>query len=125
VLAYIGAHEDLLGPKHGYTVITAALKISDRAAKFIDDVSLRSYYAEEAENVFKPIRDFFKQRGVEATYIGAVGQAAECIAKQASSSDYDLLIMGSHGYGNLGNLVMGSVATQVLARCTVPVLIVR
>ncbi|GGX19671.1 hypothetical protein GCM10007242_28220 [Pigmentiphaga litoralis] len=51
MLAYIGTHEDLLGPKHGYTVITAALKISDRAA--------------------------------------------------------------------------GSVATQVLARCTVPVLIVR
>jgi nucleotide-binding universal stress UspA family protein len=33
--------------------------------------------------------------------------------------------MGSHGHGTLGNLVMGSVATQVLAGCKVPVLLVR
>ena len=33
--------------------------------------------------------------------------------------------MGSHGQSALGNLVMGSVATQVLARCKVPVLLVR
>jgi nucleotide-binding universal stress UspA family protein len=36
-----------------------------------------------------------------------------------------LLVMGSHGHGTLGNLVMGSVATQVLAHCKVPVLLVR
>jgi nucleotide-binding universal stress UspA family protein len=33
--------------------------------------------------------------------------------------------MGSHGNGSLVNLVMGSVATQVLALCKVPVLLVR
>jgi nucleotide-binding universal stress UspA family protein len=33
--------------------------------------------------------------------------------------------MGSHGRGALGNLVVGSVTTKVLASCKVPVLIVR
>jgi nucleotide-binding universal stress UspA family protein len=33
--------------------------------------------------------------------------------------------MGSHGHGALTNLVMGSVATRVLAHCSVPVLLVR
>jgi nucleotide-binding universal stress UspA family protein len=33
--------------------------------------------------------------------------------------------MGSHGHGTLVNLVMGSVATKVLAHCKVPVLMVR
>jgi nucleotide-binding universal stress UspA family protein len=33
--------------------------------------------------------------------------------------------MGSHGHGTLGNLILGSVATKVLANCEVPVLIVR
>jgi len=37
----------------------------------------------------------------------------------------DLVMMGSHGHSALGNLVMGSVATQVLAHCKVPVLLVR
>ena len=33
--------------------------------------------------------------------------------------------MGSHGVGALKNLVLGSVATKVLATCAVPVLLVR
>jgi len=33
--------------------------------------------------------------------------------------------MGSHGHGALANLVMGSVATQVLAHSKTPVLMVR
>jgi nucleotide-binding universal stress UspA family protein len=33
--------------------------------------------------------------------------------------------MGSHGHGSLGNLVMGSVATKVMAHTKVPVLLVR
>jgi nucleotide-binding universal stress UspA family protein len=33
--------------------------------------------------------------------------------------------MGSHGHSALGNIVLGSVATGVLARCTVPVLLIR
>jgi nucleotide-binding universal stress UspA family protein len=34
-------------------------------------------------------------------------------------------MMGSHGHGTLGSLVMGSVATKVLAGCKTPVLLVR
>jgi nucleotide-binding universal stress UspA family protein len=36
-----------------------------------------------------------------------------------------MVIMGSHGHSTLGNLVMGSVATKVLAHCKTPVLLVR
>ena len=35
------------------------------------------------------------------------------------------VIMGSRGHGALGGLVMGSVATRVLAHCQTPVLLVR
>ena len=53
------------------------------------------------------------------------GDRVKSIAKFADSGKFDLVIMGSHGQGALGNLVMGSVATEVLARCKVPVLLVR
>ena len=33
--------------------------------------------------------------------------------------------VGSHGHGALATLVVGSVTTQVLAHCKVPLLIVR
>jgi nucleotide-binding universal stress UspA family protein len=33
--------------------------------------------------------------------------------------------MGSHGHGAVANLVLGSVATKVIAACKTPVLLVR
>jgi nucleotide-binding universal stress UspA family protein len=50
---------------------------------------------------------------------------AETIAKTAAEGKFDLIMMGSHGHSNLVNLVMGSVATRVLAHCKTPVLLVR
>jgi nucleotide-binding universal stress UspA family protein len=85
-----------------------------------------TYYDDEAEKVFKPIRAFFgKKTGLNVTYVGKVGQAAENVATLAAKGGYDLIVMGSHGHGTLTNLVMGSVATKVLATCKTPVLLVR
>jgi nucleotide-binding universal stress UspA family protein len=36
-----------------------------------------------------------------------------------------LIVMGSHGHSSLGNVVLGSVANRVLARCKTPVLLIR
>jgi len=33
--------------------------------------------------------------------------------------------MGTHGHSSLGNVILGSVASGVLARCKVPVLLIR
>ena len=62
---------------------------------------------------------------LNAEYLAKHGQAAESIAATADEGKYDLLLMGSHGHGLLGNLVMGSTATKVLAHCGVPVLLIR
>ena len=43
----------------------------------------------------------------------------------AKTGKFDLIMMGRHGHGALGRLVMGSVSTKVLAHCTVPILLVR
>jgi len=47
------------------------------------------------------------------------------LAKAAAAGRFDMVMMGSHGHSALGSLVMGSVATQVLAHCDVPVLLIR
>jgi nucleotide-binding universal stress UspA family protein len=64
-------------------------------------------------------------QGVDAKRVVKVGAVGENIAKVADSGKFDLLVMGSHGHGALATLVMGSVTTQVLAHCKVPLLIVR
>ena len=77
------------------------------------------------EKVLSPVVKFLGRQGVQLKTIAKVGPAGETIAKAAESGKFDLVVMGTHGHGSLGKLVMGSVSTQVLANCSVPVLLVR
>jgi len=126
MLAYLAAHDEWLGGAHDYTVLYVVPLVPPRAAAVIDREILKDYYGESAEKVFKPIRAFFaKKPQLRVDFATKPGVAAEVIAQTASKGDFDLIVMGSHGHGSLGNLVMGSVATKVLANCKVPVLLVR
>lgn len=123
MLAYLVAHEERFLRGQALTVFTVVPAVPGRAAALFDKDNLQGYYEDEAEKVFKPIRSFLAKQGIDAKFVSKVGHAAELIAK--ASAKQDLLILGSHGHTALGNLVMGSVATKVLAGCETPVLLVR
>ncbi|AZN36012.1 universal stress protein [Iodobacter ciconiae] len=53
------------------------------------------------------------------------GNLASAIVNEASSWSADLIVMGTHGYGGLTHLLMGSVAEGVVHATPVPVLLVR
>ena len=125
MLGYVAAQQDWLGAHHRYVVVSAVPSIPPRAAAVLGRDVVKGYYDAEAEKVFKPIRAFFKQRGIAAEFVSKVGPAAEIIAKHANGGSFDLLMMGSHGHGSLLNAVMGSVATKVIAQCKTPVLLIR
>ena len=124
-LAYLAAHDEWLGAQHRYTVLHAVPQVPPRAAAVLDKATLKAYYEEEAERVFKPIRAFFVRNNLDAEYVSKTGHAAEVIAAVGEKGDYDIVVMGSHGHGSLGNLVLGSVANKVLAHTKLPVLLVR
>jgi nucleotide-binding universal stress UspA family protein len=126
MLAYLAAHaENWLRPDSEVTILTVVPPVPPRAAAVVAKETLKAYYADEAETVFKPVRNFLTRRGVKATEATRQGHAAEQIAKFADTGKFDLLVMGSHGHGALASLVVGSVASKVLANSKVPVLIVR
>jgi len=126
MLGYLAAHDEWLGGAHQYTVIHVVPAVHPRAAAVIDKAALKVYYDEEGEKVLKPIRAFFsKKRDLEVAFTVMTGSVADKIVSAATKGDFDMVIMGSHGHGTLGNLVMGSVATKVLAHCKTPVLLVR
>jgi len=125
MLAYLAAHDEWLGAHHEYTLLHAVPGVPPRAAAVLDKSTLQSYYNEGAEKVFKPIRSFFAKQGLTARFVFKVGSAGELISDAAEKGDYDLLMLGSHGFGTLRNMVMGSVATKVLANCKTPVLLIR
>ena len=125
MLAYLAAHDEWLGAHHAYTVLTVVPPVPARAASVLAKDILAGYYNDESEKVFKPIRPFFAKQGLNAEFVAKHGHPADVIAATADKGKYDLLLLGSHGHSSLGNLVMGSVATTVMAQCGVPVLLIR
>jgi nucleotide-binding universal stress UspA family protein len=125
MLAYIAAHDEWLGAHHAYTVLTVVPPLPARVAAALSRELVQSHHDEEAQKVFKPMRTFFAKQGLQAEFAGKVGEPAATIAALAEKGKFDLLMLGSHGHGALGNLVLGSVSTKVLAHCKVPLLVVR
>ena len=125
MLAYLTAHEELFGAQHSYTVLTAVSPVPARAAAVLTTDMLKGYYDAKGETVLKPIRTFLDKQGVKAEFVNKKGLAADVIAATAQKGKFDLLVMGSHGHGTVGNLIMGSVATKVMAQCSTPVLLIR
>ena len=86
---------------------------------------VNDYHAEEAARVLEPALARLKEHGLNADSQWKTGSAGDTIAAFADAGGYELVIMGSQGHGSLARLVMGSVSTQVLAQCGVPVLLIR
>lgn len=123
-LDYVLKHDWLLRG-NTLSVFTVALAVPHRAAAMAGPDLVHAYYRDDAELALRPVREALSERGVEADFSWVVGHPAEAIARKAAESGSDLIVMGSHGHGALGNVVLGSVATQVLARSKVPVLLIR
>jgi nucleotide-binding universal stress UspA family protein len=66
-----------------------------------------------------------RRAGIDATFLVWHGDPAEVILEAAEAEDADLLVMGSHGRGRLGRLVLGSTSTRVSAEATRQVLVVQ
>lgn len=125
MLAYLVAHEELLGTKHSYSIITVQPALPPRARAALGKSVVDKYYTEEANKIIAPVAKFLNRKGVEPQHIAKTGPVGETIAKVADGGQFDLVVMGSRGHGAFATLVLGSVTMQVLARCEVPVLIVR
>lgn len=125
MLAYMATHDGMFSAANAYTVFTAQPALPARARAAVGKEVVDNYYAEESEKVIAPVTKFLLRHGLNATSAWKVGPAGAMIAKLAEDGKFDLVVMGSHGQGAWANLVMGSVATQVMAHCTVPVLMVR
>lgn len=125
MLAYLTTHDEIFSANNSYTVLTVQPALPPRARAAVGKDVVNSYYADETDKVLAPVAKFLARHDIKAKSEWKLGPAGETIARFADEGKFDLLVMGSHGNGALGNLVMGSVATKVLAQCAVPVLLVR
>lgn len=126
MLAYLCAHEELLSVgRNTFTALTVMPAIPPRARAVLSKEMVDEYYREEGAKILEPVRKYLEQSCIFPKEQLEVGPPGDVIARTAEEGQYDLIIMGTHGHGALGRLVMGSVSTQVLANCSVPVMLIR
>ncbi|WP_120965519.1 universal stress protein [Comamonas sp. lk] len=125
MLAYLSSHQEMLSASREYTVITVQPLLPPRARAALGKEVVEQYYDEEGQKILEPVLATLQTHGVSAKSVSKVGPIAETIVKYAQEGQYDLIVMGTHGHSALGRLVMGSVSSQVLAGCTIPVLLIR
>ena len=126
MLAYLCAHDELINAgRNTFTALTVLPAIPPRARAVLSKEMVDEYYREEGVKVLDPVRKYLEQSSIFPKERLEVGHPGDIIASIAEDEKYDLIIMGTHGHGALGRLVMGSVSTQVLANCSVPVMLIR
>jgi len=98
----------------GYLPNAALLKEFDRRAR------------EQGEKYLAEVEKAAKAAGVRCqTYLSKPATAYQGIVAAARSQRCDVIFMASHGRGELGALLLGSVTQKVLAHTKTPVLVYR
>ena len=95
------------------------------AAAAVGHDVMQRYYDEESDHALGAARDLLTARGVPFEPVKRVGVPAEEIVKYADEGKFSMIAMGTRGHTALANLVMGSVATGVVARSKGPVLLLK
>ncbi len=87
-----------------------------------DDAYIKDCVGEFCELVQKTSPD---QAYVAYRVVTKSGHPVDQILKEAEEGGYDLIVVGSHGKGNLPDAMMGSVSRRIVRRSKIPVLVVR
>jgi len=95
------------------------------AVTFVGRETVEKYYRDESEGILGSAGALLTARGIPFRSERRVGDPATEIVRFATDEQFDLIAMGTHGHTALANLVMGSVATKVVATSTVPVLLLK
>jgi YjbE family integral membrane protein len=86
---------------------------------------VQELHREEGLKALAEARKRLDAAGVKYHYHIGVGDAAEIIAGYVREKGCDEVVMGTRGHGTVSNMLLGSVAIQVIEHSPVPVLLVK
>ncbi|HPS52637.1 MAG TPA: universal stress protein [Phycisphaerae bacterium] len=89
------------------------------------------FYIDQMDDVYKAEAESLKKMAAKLEHDGynvlpifVMGQPATEILDNAKKYRVDMILMGTHGHGHLYNLLLGSVAEEILKKAPCPILMV-
>lgn len=79
----------------------------------------------QADKQMKELCSLFEDKGISAACVQKVPPVQEAILQMIQETNANLLVMGTHGRTGLSRLLMGSVASGLLRKATVPIVTVH
>lgn len=125
-IAYVAKNLDCFQGKDGLHLLHVHLQVPGGLARSIVGMdAIHAYYAEESKAALESSEKMLLEKGIQFQSGYKVGRIEEEVLEYVTQHGIEMIVMGSHGHGQIKGLVMGSAATRVLTIASVPVLIVR
>ncbi|MDP3618322.1 MAG: universal stress protein [Ramlibacter sp.] len=124
-LAFVVTNESFCGPGDELVVLNVQSPVPLRVQGMLSGTAIREYYRDEARKVLDPIDKFLKRHKLNFRAVTVVGQPTKEVLAAATREKAHLIVMGTHGHGVLGRVVLGSVAQRVVQDSDIPVLLVK
>lgn len=106
-------------------LLNVQIPIDGHASSFISREALDTYHREEGLAALVNARRLLDEAGVPHHDKVVVGHVAETIVRYATEQGFHRIVMGTHGRGGFLDVLLGSVAHDVVKHSTVPVTLVR
>jgi len=96
-------------------------------ARFSDEKQheLEAAMEEAGKSILRLTQKELVDAGIAADIIMQKGRPGDIICSVAEEDKYDLIIIGSTGYGGVSRILLGSVSQEVLHTAPCPVLVVK
>lgn len=124
-LAFLINQPGLLDKTSSLHILHVQMSMPPRVKAVAGKEMVMDYHQKEAERVLQPIRKFMDRHAIDYRADWIIGSPANEIVKTAKADKAHLIVMGTHGHGVLGRILMGSVAQRVVSETDVPVLLVK
>ncbi len=129
------------GSEHSQRALQTALNVAhcsdakiqlvyayDKIPRYLGEPNLQHWIdrsVDGARGVIEQAVQQLQASGIDFTVNILEGPASEAVLRVAETEGCDLIVLGSHGLGELKGLLLGSVSDRVLQHARIPVLIVH
>lgn len=114
----------LASPDRGWVVILHVANVGAQQASAALWENVKRAFLEEGQKVLAEAEKTVRETGVAVKTRLEEGYPSEKIVEVAEAEGADLIVVGSRGRSKLAKMLLGSVASRVIASAPCPVLVV-